>query len=273
MKEFLTYTLVAAAAYGLLKYALFSLINYLTFHPLKYPEGNWDVSTFHRPVEDHWITTSDNVLLHSWYFPKQGTDTVLLWLHGNGSNISFRLEEAIELVDNLPVSLFALSYRGYGRSNGRPSEAGVYTDAIAAYDYVSKMSGVSNIVIYGKSLGGAVGIDLATKTKPAGLIVEAAFTSLAEMGKIMYPFLPNDLIAGKVFCSAAKLKKVTSPTLFIHGDKDELVPFEHGRELFNRALEPKTFYHVKNGAHDNLMEVGGQEYFRQIRVFLNSLFS
>jgi len=254
-KEIMKIFIVLAAAALYVKYGVPYFVNSLTFHPKK--DGNWDISTIPWPVEEHWITASDNTRLQTWYFPKKGTDTLLLWLHGNGSNISGRSDEAVSLVKNLPVSLLLLSYRGYGKSEGSPSEAGVYLDALAAYKLAVSMPGISNIVIYGKSLGGAVAIELATKVKPKALIIECSFTSLVEIGKVHYPLLPGKFLAGKSFNSIAKVRRIDCPKLFIHGEQDEIVPFELGRKLFDGASEPKEFYSIKGGDHTHLMELDG----------------
>ena len=247
------------------------LSNYLTFAPLKYPEGDWDISTLSRPVEDHWIEAADNTRLHAWYIPGKNTDTAVLWLHGNAGNITGRIGKAILWVETLPVSIFLLSYRGYGKSQGSPSEEGLYQDTKAAYNYLSELEGVSKIIIYGQSLGGAVAIELAAGTQPAGLIVEGAFTALADIGKVLYPFLPTKWIVGDQFRSLDKISRISCPKLFIHGDQDEVVPFEMGRKLFEAAGEPKTFYHVKGGDHNHLLDIGGEEYLRQLRGFLTGI--
>jgi len=258
--------IVFAAAVLYIKYGVPYFVNSLTFHPKK--DGNWNISTIPWPVEEHWISASDNTRLQTWYFPKKGADTVLLWLHGNGSNISGRAEDAISLVKNLPINLLLLSYRGYGKSEGSPSEAGVYKDALAAYELAIKMPGISNVVLYGKSLGGAVAIELASKVKPTAMIIECSFTSLVEIGKVHYPLLPGKFLAGKSFKSIAKVGGIDCPKLFIHGEQDEVVPIELGKKLFEAAKEPKEFYSIKDGDHANLMKIAGEEYFEKLRNFI-----
>ncbi len=250
------------------------LADYLTFAPTKYPgpdEQSWDISNVSQPVEDHWITSSDNTRLHAWYLPNKGTDTAILWLHGNAGNITGRLDQAIRWVENLPVSVLLLSYRGYGKSEGSPSVKGVNKDAMAAYDYLGKLDGVKNIIIYGHSIGGAVAIELAHKTPRAGLIVEGAFTSLTEIGEMFHPYLPVKWIVGSKFNSIDKIDDIDCPKLIIHGDQDEVVPYEMGQRLFETDHNPKTFYQIKGGDHNSLLDIGGPEFLRQVRQFLSTV--
>lgn len=250
------------------------LVDYLSFAPEKYPgpgRDSWNISNLSHPVEDHWIIAPDKTRLHTLYLPNKKANISILWLHGNAGNITGRLDQAISWVNNLPVSVLLFSYRGYGRSEGSPSIKRLFQDTKTAYDYLSKLENNSSIVIYGHSLGGAAAIDLAAQVSCSGLILEGAFTSLVDIGKMFYPYLPVKWFVGDYLNSLGKIDRIDCPKLFIHGDQDEVVPYEMGRRLYAKAKEPKTFYHVKGGDHNNLLDIGGEEFLRQVSKFLKTI--
>jgi len=250
------------------------LVDYLAFAPQKYPgpdRDSWNISNLSYPVEDHWIIAPDKTRLHAWYLPNKKANIAILWLHGNAGNITGRIDQAITWVDKLPVSVLLFSYRGYGRSEGSPSIKRLFQDTKTAYDYLRKLENNSSIVIYGHSLGSAAAIDLAAQVPCSGLIVEGAFTSLADIGNMFYPYLPVKWFVGDYLNSLGKIDRIACPKLFIHGDQDEVVPYEMGRKLFAKANEPKTFYHVKGGDHNNSLAIGGEEFLQQVRLFLSTL--
>jgi fermentation-respiration switch protein FrsA (DUF1100 family) len=258
------------------------------YFPSKYPEGAWKIEQPRaRPgqivaqIEDVQLTTADGVRLHGWYCtPRTGgaggtleaveTRATLLYLHGNGGNISHRYEFLDELV-RLPVNVLIIDYRGYGKSDGRPSEEGLYVDARAAWDYLTTTRGIppARIVIFGKSLGGAVAIDLATKVEACGLIVQSSFTSVADMAREVLPFVPRFVIRTKMD-SLSKIASVTYPKLFIHSQADEIVPYRLGRGLFDAARPPKQFYEVKGAPHNLTNTIGGTPYYEALRDFINN---
>lgn len=192
----------------------------------------------------------------------------LLWFHGNAGNITHRFEMVRKLVQ-LPARVFIIDYRGYGRSEGSPSEQGLYLDARAAWDYLVNERGTSSasIVIFGDSLGGAVAIDLATTVSAAGLIVQSAFTSISDMAAEVMPFVPAFLVRTKMD-SITKIPNVRSPKLFIHSPADEMVPYRLGRRLYDAAGDPKQFYEVAGASHNELDIVGGRAYFEAISRFV-----
>jgi hypothetical protein len=241
------------------------------YFPAKYPEGYWHVGK-QLPVEDCYFNTEDGLRLHGWFAASSGAQTTLLWLHGNAGNITHRQDNLMRLL-RLGVNIFIIDYRGYGRSQGHPSESGLYKDAQAAYDYLVQTKHVApqQIYIFGRSLGGAVAINLAQANKCAGIIVESTFTSLPVIGRELYPFLPVNLLTRERYDSLAKIAQVKAPILIIHGDADEIVSFEHGRRLFLAANEPKEFYPIKGAGHNNTYIVGGRAYFDKIRAFVNQI--
>jgi len=175
------------------------------------------------------------VRLHGWWIRRIGSgddDPVLLFFHGNAGNLSHRAELLFELAIRVPARVFVVGYRGYGRSEGRPSEDGLYRDARAAWRHLTGEGGLppDRIVIFGKSLGGAVAIDLATEVDPGGLIVESSFTSIPDMAGKHYPFVPKFMVRTRMN-SLAKITTISCPKLFIHSKADRVVPYALGRKL------------------------------------------
>ena len=257
------------------------------YYPAQYPEGDWTVSSqlvrdgqIIPEVEDAHFMSGDGVKLHGWYCtPRRKTgndltpipwDVTILWFHGNAGNISNR-KEMIGALLQLPAEIFIIDYRGYGRSEGSPSEKGLYLDAKAAWDYLINERGIPahKIVILGKSLGGAPAIELATRVQPAGLIVQSSFTSVPDMARTLIPFLPGVLLRTKMD-SLTKVSKVSCAKLFIHSPADELVPYEMGRRLYDAAPEPKQFYEVPAAPHNSTWLVGGKRYLETLRGFVQS---
>jgi fermentation-respiration switch protein FrsA (DUF1100 family) len=251
--------------------------DHLIFFPTKYPDGFWgingDALREGVVVEDCFFQTEDGLTLHGWHAARgrARAGLVLLWFHGNAGNLSYRFDMMMRLLE-LPVSIFIIDYRGYGRSEGRPSEKGIYMDARAAWDYLIRERGLlaNQIVIFGKSLGGAAAIDLATRVGAAGLIVQSSFTSTKDMAARLLPFLPARLLRTKMD-SISKIGRVTCPKLFIHSRADEIVPFDLGWRLFEAASEPKRFYEVVGAPHNSTYIVGGRGYIDALGRFLESI--
>jgi len=257
------------------------------YFPAKYPEGDWRVREPRAVegraavrVEDVWLTARDGVRLHAWHAtPVVGrggalepvaTDRALLYLHGNAGNISHRYG-IIESFASLPAGVLALDYRGYGRSEGAPSEEGLYRDARAAWDYLTKTRGVppNRVVIYGESLGGAVAVDLASRVQPCALIVQSGFTSIADMAAEVMPFVPRFIIRTKMN-SLEKIARARAPVLVVHGTADEVVPYKLGHKLYEAAPEPKRFHEIKGASHNLTHDVGGAAYLNALREFVDS---
>jgi fermentation-respiration switch protein FrsA (DUF1100 family) len=257
------------------------------YFPAKYPEGFWDAAKVPARegeivprIEDCQFVTEDGLKLHGWYCAPQRKTSgvlqpvpsrmVLLWFHGNAGNLSHRYD-MIRMLMQLPAEVFIIDYRGYGKSEGHPSEGGLYLDGEAAWKYLTAGRGVSpdRIIIFGKSLGGAVAVDLASKVDAAGLIVQSSFTSASDMAAIVMPFMPRSFIRTRM-SSAEKIGLVRCPKLFIHSRADEVVPFDLGRRLFEAAPEPKQFYEVKGARHNDTYIAGGRPYLDALRGFIES---
>jgi fermentation-respiration switch protein FrsA (DUF1100 family) len=221
--------------------------------------------------EDVWFTAGDGTRLHGWFVPGRGRET-LLWFHGNAGNISHRLENLKLLHDRVGVAVFIFDYRGYGRSAGSPSEDGLYADARAALATVQQRGDVNaeRLVYFGRSLGSAVAIELSTTAPPSGLIVETPFTSLRDMAHSVVPG-PLYVLLPNRFDNLGKIAHVTPPKLFIHGDRDEIVPYAQGRRLYDAAKPPKAFLTIRGAGHNDTYVVGGERYFSRLREFVGHL--
>ena len=230
---------------------------------------------FGLKLEDVYFQTSDNLILHGWYIPGVN-ELTLLWFHGNAGNIGNRVANIKELHQNLGANIFIFDYRGYGRSQGTPSEEGTYVDGDAAIAYLSSRSdnNPSKIIFFGRSLGAAVATEMAIRNKPYALILESGFPSIQAMANQAYPFIPGigyltNIFSKTKYDTIDKLRKITSPVMIIHGDRDTIVPYEFGMELYKVANSPKSFYTVKGGDHNNTYRVGGKEYYDAIVEFLS----
>ena len=220
--------------------------------------------------EDVSFTTSDGVRLHGWFVPG-GSDTTLLWLHGNGGNISHRVDNIAELHARLGVGVFIFDYRGYGRSDGTPSERGTYLDAEAALAYLVSRRDVdpTRLVLFGRSLGCAVAAEIASRHEFHAVVLESPFTSIAAMAKRHYPILPGiGLFFRTRYDTLAKVKDVRVPVMVLHGDSDEIAPFDMGREVFAAANPPKRFHTIEGAGHNDTYMVGGSAYYEALGEFL-----
>jgi fermentation-respiration switch protein FrsA (DUF1100 family) len=221
--------------------------------------------------EEVYLRTEDDVRLHAFFLPAPGATRGLLFLHGNAGNASHRLPNAAELV-RLGAHVLLLDYRGYGASEGWPSEEGVYADARAGLAHLVGERGLpeGRVVLFGRSLGGAVAVDLASGRDLAGLILESTFSSAADVARsALGP--PAALLVRNRFDSSAKIGRVRCPILFFHGDRDDIVPYPLGRRLFEVASEPKSFETIRAACHNDTIEVGGPPYFRRIGAFLDEV--
>ncbi len=223
----------------------------LIFFPSVYPEGFWKPEEF--KFEDAWFTASDGTSLHGWYVPHPQPRAVILFAHGNAGNLSHRAEILELLANRLAVSVLIFDYRGYGRSEGRPSEAGILADARAARAWLSERAGVSEpeIVLMGESLGGAAMVDLAAKDGARGLILENTFSSLPDVAAFHYPWVPVKMLMKTQLNSAKKIGKYHGPLLQIHGDADTIIPLALAERLHDAANPPKQFVVIRGGDHND----------------------
>jgi fermentation-respiration switch protein FrsA (DUF1100 family) len=210
--------------------------------------------------EDVVFKSKDGLALNGWWVPADDSRFTVLFCHGNGGNIMHRLD-SINLLNKLGLSCFIFDYRGYGKSEGKPSEEGTYLDARAAYKWLTKRKNIhaDRIIIAGRSLGGSVAARLATKVRPRGLVIESSFTSYADMGARFYPYMPVRWFARFSYPTLNYVKEIHCPVLFVHSRNDEVVPFEFGLELYEAANEPKDFVEILGGHNDGFL-VAGEVY-------------
>ena len=218
------------------------------------------------------INTEDGIQLDAWFIPHSDARGTLLFFHGNAGNISHRLD-SIKIFHRLRLNVFIFDYRGYGRSTGSPTEQGVYKDAQAAWNYLTQERGIpaQQIVLFGRSLGGAIATRLAARTQAGALIIESTFTSVPELAAKLYPFLPVRLLARLDFNTRAELHSVNIPVLVIHSRDDEIIPFSHGQTNYDTANNPKQFIELRGGHNDGFL-ISNNTYQQGIERFLQQHF-
>jgi pimeloyl-ACP methyl ester carboxylesterase len=235
-----------------------------------YPESTMvaDPSTIGLSFEDVSFHTGDGIKLFGWFIPNKESKGVVLFCHGNAGNISHRLD-SIQILHQLGLDVFIFDYRGYGRSEGKPSEQGTYQDTEAAWWYLTRERHVlpSNIIVIGRSLGGAIAAWLAMSYTPGALILESSFTSLADIATKLHPYLPLRQFLRFRYTTTDYLYQVKCPVLIIHSRDDELMPFEYGIRLFEIASEPKRFLEI-SGSHNDGFVVSGKQYQRGLNTFI-----
>jgi fermentation-respiration switch protein FrsA (DUF1100 family) len=248
-----TLLLIAYIALGLTLYFMQQKMTFCPTAEVPYTPG--DIGLEYENVQ---LKTADNLALSGWYIPANDAHFTLLLCHGNGGNISYTLD-TINIFNELGLNCFVFDYRGYGRSQGKPTEEGTYIDAQTAYDWLIKEKKISpeNIIIYGWSIGGSIAAHLAGNASAKGLIIESCFTSYADMGRKSYPYMPVRLFAKYGFNTSAYLKKVNCPVLIIHSRSDEIVPFELGLRLYEEAAkEPKELLEIFGNHNDGFLYSG-----------------
>jgi abhydrolase domain-containing protein 17 len=211
--------------------------------------------------------TSDGVKLSALYLPNLKATQTILFSHGNGDDLG-QIRPLLTALQTSGFSVFAYDYRGYGTSGGRPTEQGSYRDVEAAYDYVTKTLHVppQNIIGHGRSLGGAITLELAAHHPLGGLILESTFVSAFRV-LAPFPFLPFEK-----FHSIGKLARVHSPVLVMHGTNDQTIPLWHGQKIYNLLQQPKQFLWVEGGDHNDLLDIAGTQYLQKIQAFGSDFF-
>jgi fermentation-respiration switch protein FrsA (DUF1100 family) len=207
-------------------------------------------------VREIALETGEGLTLHSWYRPPPDRAPVILYCHGNGGHIGYRAERLVYFAEE-GYGVLMLEYRGYGGNPGQPSEKGLYADGAAGLDFLGRQ-GITpdRIVLYGESLGGAVAVRLALLYRPAALVLECPFTSLVDIGRLRYPFLPVRLLLRDRFDLHSRIGEVTAPVLVLHGERDGIVPVAHGRAVLAAACEPKEGWFAAEAGHMNLAAFG-----------------
>lgn len=223
--------------------------------------------------DDLHLKASDGMSVHGWFLPVSDSRFTVLLCHGNAGNISHRLDRVLFMHAQLTTDVLLFDYRGYGLSDGSPDEEGTYRDARAAYRYLTEARGLDpeRIVLFGESLGAAVALQLAIEEPAAGLVLEAPFASIPDMARAAYPFLPVGGWIRTRYDNVSKAPSLRIPLMVFHGRRDESVPFEQGRRVFEAAPEPKSFVPIAEAGHNDTYVVGAARYWAAWREFLAKL--
>jgi len=239
-----------------------------------YPDKNVDIlpSQMGMAFEDVSLRTGDGETLGGWFVPaatSNASTATVLFCHGNAGDMGDRVG-SIRTFHDLGFNVMIFDYRGYGTSSGKPTEKGTYLDAAAAWGYLVKERGTApdRIVIFGRSLGGAVAARLAAQVKPGALILESTFTSARDMAAQMFPYLPVRWLARFRYDTLAAIKDVRCPVLVSHSRQDEMIPFSHGRRIFGAANEPKKFVECIGGHNDGGLDIS-PDYQKELKDFVS----
>ena len=260
--------LVPVAAYLLLVAAAYLFQSQLVYFPGTGREVEATPRAMGLDFEPVTIATDDGERLAAWWVPAQNALGTVLFFHGNAGNISQRLEY-LAMFHRLRYSTLAVDYRGYGGSTGTPSEEGTYRDASASWDYLrhARLARERDIVIVGESLGGAVAAWLAARVGPRAVVLASTFKSVPDLGAEVYPFLPVRLIARIRYDTISTIPQIGVPVLVAHSPEDEIIPYRHGRALFDAAREPKRFLVLAGGHNDGFLYARG-EWVAALGAFL-----
>ena len=261
---------MAAIAYGALALVIFIAQPGLIYYPetgrhiIAAPDY---VGLAYEPIE---ISTGDGETLHGWFVPAPAAKGTMLFFHGNAGNISHRMEYLL-MFHRLGYNTFIFDYRGYGQSSGSPSESGTYLDAQSAWRYLTEAKGIppARIVLFGESLGGAVAAWLAMNEKPGALVLASVFTSVPDMAAKIYPFLPVRLLSRFDYNTIEYLQSVTCPVFVAHSPQDDIVPFAHGRALYQAAPEPKQFLELQGG-HNSGFIFMQEDWMKALGKFIDT---
>ena len=223
--------------------------------------------------EDVALTTRDNERLHGWYVPAADPKGVLLFFHGNAGNISHRLD-SIKIFHELALDILIIDYRGYGQSTGKTSEQGTYLDAQAAWDYLINTRGIpaNRIIVFGRSLGGAIGAWLGVQNTPAAVVIESSFSSGEDMARRLYPFLPVRLITRLQYPVVDYASRLNCPVLVVHSRYDEIIPFTMGQAIYAAVKQHKKFLELR-GDHNNGFLISQGEYVAGLKDFTRAILS
>ena len=258
-----------ALAYGGVAALLFVFQDNLAYYPQIGREIQSTPRDHRLDYEQLTLTTADGERLDAWFVPAPQARGVVLFLHGNAGNLSHRMD-SIVMFHRLGYSVLIFDYRGYGRSSGRPSEAGLHRDTQTAWDYLTRSRGIApgRIVLFGESIGGALAAWLAAREQPGALVLSSAFTSAPELAADLYPWLPVRWLVRLDYATRAALAQTRSPVLVAHSPDDEIVPFHHGQKLFEAAAAPKVFLPLAGGHNDGFIFMR-EEWVAVLAGFLN----
>jgi uncharacterized protein len=264
-----SFTILVAAYVALVLYVYVGQSGKMYLPDLPTRELRASPADIDLPYDNVWLRTEDGLKLHGWYVPAEHERAAVLYFHGNSGNISQRLE-SIQIFHDLQLSVLLFDYRGFGQSEGRPSEQGTQRDALAAWSYLVQQRRVApqRLVFLGRSLGAAMAAWLATQRAAAALVVESTFTSVPDLAAEFYWWLPARRLARYEYATRKYLTAVHCPVLVAHSPEDEIIPYRHGEALFAAALEPKQWLQL-HGGHENGFMQSGEHYIRGLDRFLS----
>lgn len=236
------------------------------FYPEKYPLGDWDTASLGIKPQDVFFKAADGVRLHGWLFrAEDGKAPLLIWFHGNGGNVTDRAPVAVGLAQR-GITVFVFDWRGYGKSEGSPSEGSLFRDALAAYDAMGR----SDVVLYGESLGGPYAAYVAKSRKARCVVIENSFPSLAAFGNQMYKPLPLGWTAPWALATTRWLNEAGLPVLVMHSRTDQVIPFALGKRLYDDLRVPKEMLACDSAAHGGIPATEGTRYYDAVTRFVAS---
>ncbi len=265
MKIFKLIIIICLASYVVI--VIYSYIYQNKF--IFYPTRSYISPPEHLNIEEVFIKTTDGEKLHAWWMASENATSTALFFHGNAGNLTDR-DFRLNIFNQLGLNALIIDYRGYGKSSGKiKKEQDLYTDGLAAWEFLTKDKNIAeeNIIIWGRSLGGAVACELAQNRQVSAVILEAAFYSLPELARHYYWYLPVKTLLRFKFANGAKIKNIKAPILIVHSQDDDIVPFVQGEKLFKSANEPKQFLKL-NGGHNSDVAESYEEYLRGVKDFL-----
>ncbi len=262
--------IIVLAAYGLLVLVVYLSQSRMLYYPnLPSRRISATPAQIGLSYEELELITEDGLRLHGWFLPATGQARgTLLFFHGNAGNISHRLD-SLKIFHSLGLAVLIFDYRGYGQSEGQPSEQGSYRDAEAAWNYLTEQKGIpsAEILIFGRSLGAAVAAYLAARHPAKGLILESAFTSVPDLAAELYPILPARWLSRFNYDVYGHLQAITAPLLVVHSREDEIIPFRHGQKLYQAAQQPKQFLRLQGSHNEGFLQTG-ERYLQGLSMFV-----
>jgi fermentation-respiration switch protein FrsA (DUF1100 family) len=264
----MSFILLLLTLAGLLSGLLYLMQPSMVFYP--YPDLVETPAEWGLEYEEVYLSSRDGVKLHGWYIPRNKAEEVVLFLHGNGGNISHR-GASIEIFNRIGLNILIIDYRGYGKSEGSPGEKGLYEDARTAWRYLIEQRGfkTEQIILFGRSLGAAVATKLAAEVGPKTVILESAFSRSRDMANTMMPIVSRIAVMRYPFNSMGRIKDIHARLLMLHSPDDEIIPYDLGKKLFQAANEPKQFVELK-GDHNNGFMLSQPKYEQALAKFINS---
>jgi len=266
IKYLSNFILIIFLIYSLVLICIYIFQRKIIYHPFV---NSYSQSQKEFTFKEVSIKTEDNLKLNAWFHEKDlKNKKTLLFFHGNAGDLSNRVYK-LNILKNLDINFLILAYRGYSGNSGKPSEKGLYEDARSSLRWLNELGVKENqIIIYGESLGTSVAVEVSQNKKFSGIILEAPFTSMSQIGKKYYSIFPVDLLLKDKFNTLDKLKNIRSPVIVLHGKKDRIVPFAMGKKIYDK-LEVRKFSYFTN-EDDHMMEFN-ERMFKNLQSFINQL--